>query len=384
MANAFANIMPRLLARALKGLRERVNMPRLVNSDYSDEAAQKGTTIDIPVPTAVGVQDVVPSNTPIAPVDTTPGLVQVQLNNWKQNTPFYLTDKDLVEIDRNRHFLPMQAAEAVRSLARAINQSIFSEYKSVFGFFGTPGTTPFATNVQGATQVKKILNQQLCPKDDRRVVLDFNAEAQFLELNAFNDVSQTGENDVKIYGEMGKKFGMDWYSDDDVPTHTAGTITAALTTQTGATTNAGTLAVPVATGAGAACALVVGDIVTFANHTQTYVVTTALTLGASATGTLNVYPALKVAVPASNAITVKASHVVNLAFHRDAFAFAMRPLADATSGLPSPNILTMQDPQTGLVMRLEIVRQHKQTVWEFDVLWGVKLVRPELACRLAG
>ena len=44
----------------------------------------------------------------------------------------------------------------------------------------------------------------------------------------------------------------------------------------------------------------------------------------------------------------------------------------------------MRDPVTGLVVRLEIVRQNKQTMWEFDMLYGMKLVRPEYAARLAG
>jgi hypothetical protein len=39
---------------------------------------------------------------------------------------------------------------------------------------------------------------------------------------------------------------------------------------------------------------------------------------------------------------------------------------------------------TGIPLRLEVKRQNKQTLWEFDVLYGVKLVEPDLAARLAG
>jgi hypothetical protein len=46
--------------------------------------------------------------------------------------------------------------------------------------------------------------------------------------------------------------------------------------------------------------------------------------------------------------------------------------------------MSMTDPQTGITLRLEVSRQYKQVTWEFDILWGAKLVRPELATRIAG
>jgi len=69
--------------------------------------------------------------------------------------------------------------------------------------------------------------------------------------------------------------------------------------------------------------------------------------------------------------------------HRDAFAFAQRPLLTESDGLGS-RIMTMTDPMTGISLRLEVTRQYKQTVWDLDILFGAKLVRRELATRLAG
>jgi hypothetical protein len=37
-----------------------------------------------------------------------------------------------------------------------------------------------------------------------------------------------------------------------------------------------------------------------------------------------------------------------------------------------------------LALRLEISRQHKQTRYSFDVLYGGALVRPQLVTRIAG
>ena len=95
--------------------------------------------------------------------------------------------------------------------------------------------------------------------------------------------------------------------------------------------------------------------------------------------------AVILAATAAAAVTFKASHVVNLAFHRDAFAFANRPLVQSTQDMQlGSRIMSMQDPKTGITLRLEVSRQYKQVVWEFDLLWGSQLVRAPLATRIAG
>jgi len=50
----------------------------------------------------------------------------------------------------------------------------------------------------------------------------------------------------------------------------------------------------------------------------------------------------------------------------------------------SSELITMTDPLTGLGLRLEVMRQNKQMLWEFDMLYGGLLVRPELAVRIMG
>lgn len=396
MANTLTNILPKILARGLLVLRKRCIMPRMVNSDYALEAARKGTTIDIPVPVAVATENVAPGTTGITVGNTTPGLVQVPLNHWKQNTPIHLTDKEMAEVDMNEHFLPMQLEEAIKALASDVNQDILAQYKGatrgVYGYVGTAGTTPFgdSVGVSSATQARKVLNQQLCPVNDRRGVLDYDAEANALDLSAFSDAEKTLSAIVKMEGEIGRKFGIDWAADDDVPYHTAGTaVGGTITVKDQAIVGAQLLNL---TGDTEAETIVQGDIITITGQgdTQTYCVITAGVFGASPftlTG-LGIYPGLKVQAEVGDTIAIKASHRVNLVFHRDAFAFATRALEDADSLARSiggsSQILSMQDPATGLILRLEVSRQHKQTVWEYDILWGAELVRPELACRLAG
>jgi hypothetical protein len=391
MPNTLGPIVPKILARGLVSLREKCVLPRLVNGDYSMDAAKFGTTIDVPIPTAQPASDVVPGPTPPAPTNNNMVTVQIPLNRWKKSD-FYLTDKEMREIDRNQAFLPMQVSEAVRSLANQVNADIHAEYRGIYGFhFGpTAALPPFnpTDGVTSATNARKILNQQLCPLQNRRGVLNFDAEAAALALPAFSNVEQVGEQQAKIEGVIGRKFGIDWYADDQVAVHTSTPLTAGAATVNGAhaagfgsTDNGrtGTVSIAKATNASP---LVRGDILRFAGDLQTYVVVADVNLIVGNT-IVQIAPALKVAKAGGEAVTLEATHIANLVFHRDAFAFANRPAAEGqfTGG---NDISQITDPQTGISLALEVSRQHHQVVWEFSILYGVKLVRPELAMRLAG
>jgi hypothetical protein len=390
MPNTLGPIVPKILARGLMTLREKCVLPRLVNGDYSQDAAKFGATIDVPIPTAQPATDVVPGPTPPNPTNNNMVTVQIPLNRWKKSD-FYLTDKEMREIDRNQAFLPMQVSEAIRSLANQVNADIHAEYKGIYGFYiGTaPTDPPFNTTdgVTSATNARKILNQQLCPLQNRRGVLNFDAEAAALALPAFSNVEQVGEQQAKIEGVIGRKFGIDWYADDQVATHVSTPLTAGAATVNGAhavgagsTDNGrtGTVSIAKATNASP---LVRGDILRFAGDSQTYVVVADVNLIVGNTA-VQISPALKVAKAGGEAMTLEATHVANLVFHRDAFAFANRPAAEGLFA-GGNDISQMTDPQTGISMALEVSRQHHQVVWEFSILYGTKLVRPELAMRLA-
>lgn len=387
MPNTLGPIVPKILAMGLMTLREKCVLPRLVNASYSAEAAKFGATIDVPIPTKQAATDVVPGPTPPTPTNNNMTTVQIQLNRWKKSD-FFLTDKDLREIDKNQSFVPMQMSEAIRALANQVNADIHAEYPEIYGFTGTPGTTPFATTVQDAVNARKVLNQQVCPLQNRRGVLNFDAEANALALPAFSNVEQVGEQQAKIEGVIGRKFGIDWYADDQVLRHVSTPLSAGAATVNGAhaigagsTDNGktGTVSINKATNPSN---LVRGDILTFAGDLQTYTVLANVTLAVGNT-TVSISPALRVAKTGGEAVTLAASHTVNLVFHRDAFAFANRPVADQlfTGG---NEISQMTDPVTGISIALEVSRQYHQTWWEFSILYGTRLVRPELAVRLAG
>ena len=283
--------------------------------------------------------------------------------------------------------IPMQASEAVKSLANNVDNYILALYTGVYGYQGTAGTTPFAAGTTAdATGVRKILNNQLAPLGDRRVVFDPDAEANALDLRAFQDGSYSGSYDVLTEGNLNRKLGFDWFMNQNVTSHTAGTASVSGVTVTCTDANIvgdTTITLDVAS---STATLVAGDIISFAGHDQTYAVSAAYTLDETGVA-VTITPGLTTAVDGSStavAVTVKATHVVNLAFHRDAFAFANRPLSQNKADQLGSIIQSAVDPVSGLVLRLEVSREHKRTRYSYDILYGASLVRAALGCRLAG
>lgn len=309
--NDLSKVVDKLLAQGLLALRGTCVMPRLVNSDYSNLAAQQGASIDVPIPSAIKAQAVTPGATSQDTGDISPVSATIKLDRWME-APFYLTDKDLMEA--NRGVIPMQASEAVKAIANDVNATLLGLGRKFYGIVGTPGTTPFSTVVD-ATNARKVLNRQLAPVNDRRIVLDPDAEAAALGLSGFADVSKSGDARPIIDGTIGRKYGFDWAMDQQVPSFEASVMTE------------GALTVNGANEAGA--------------------------------------------------------QVVSLAFHRDAIAFATRPLMDSANGLGNL-IQSAVDPVSGLSLRLEVSREHKRTRFSYDILYGADVVRRELGCRIAG
>jgi hypothetical protein len=144
---------------------------------------------------------------------------------------------------------------------------------------------------------------------------------------------------------------------------------------------AATLAV-VFTGSGT---VKVGDIFSLTAGGLGYVVTAGTTAVSGTTMNIAFYPPLRVAVATASALVIAGvaatAYVPNLAFHRDAFAWASRPL-NGIEGIG--DFMSAVDPVTGIALRLELSRQYKQTTFSYDILGGAGCVRPELAVKVKG
>lgn len=380
MANNLANIADKIMARGLMALRSTNALSRQVNRSYDVEAAEIGSTIDIPIPSAVPSRDVTPSHVPPAVQDSAPTKAQIVFDFWKE-APFHLTEKEMREVDVNGSYVPMQTSEAIKRLINDWNAYLANKARlAFFNVAGTAGTTPFATTLAAYTEARRLLNVELAPTSDRRVILDPNAESNALGLPQFTQADQRGDQGGIIEGMIGRKLGADWFMDQQLSTHTAG-VPGGTPLVNGALSIGATAVV--LDGGGISGTYLAGDIVSFAGHTQTYVVTANATLNGSGAGTINIFPPLRAAVADNAAITLRATHMNNFVFHRDAIAAAVRVLPPTPSefGVISRTAI---DPVTGMPLRLTVALRHRLIEWSFDLLGGATVPRPEWGVRVLG
>lgn len=379
MANTITNVLPTLLARGLQAARQNAITTRLINRDLESFAAQKGNVINVPISSAIAARAVTPSITMNSNVDSSPTTVAVTLDQWTES-PFQLSDSDDLSVVDS--FSDMQASEAVKSLINTVDMYIHGKHVGIYGLAGTAGTTPFNASLNIAARAARILNSQLAPVQDRSAIIDPFAQENLILNSQVLQTDQRGDTGGIINGTIGTKLGFTWYMNQNLTTYTPGTgwVTGFVLSTVSGPAGSTTLNLINATASGT---IKIGDIFTVSGSTQQYVVTVAGTVSATVAVVVTFKPALVTAVTVSSAITViGTAYTVNLAFHRDAFAFASRPLGRV--GQIGNIFQAPVDPISGLAMRLEMSRQYKQNTYSFDMLYGSNLVRDIYACKIAG
>jgi hypothetical protein len=204
-------------------------------------------------------------------VDFAPTVALVTLDFWKE-APFQFSDRDAAECMDGT--LPMQASEAIKSLANAVDEYIISKHTGIFSSSGVAGTAPFNTSLTAAASARVLLNKQLAPMTDRRGVIDPDAEGNLLLNTQVLQADQRGDSEGIINGVIGNKLGVDWYMNQNITgqAYTPGTAWITGWTSDGsAAVGVSTLAV-VYTNSGT---VKIGDIFSIAG--QQYAVTAAAT-----------------------------------------------------------------------------------------------------------
>jgi hypothetical protein len=267
-------------------------------------------------------------------------------------------------------FSEQVVAPAMQSIAEKIDTYIYSKYAEIYNIQGD-GALNSVADLAG---VNRKLMEQRVPQAGRVGFLDPASVEAFLSIDNLNRLDTRGGEGLAALREasLGRVMAIDWYGAQNVFTHTPGVPggTPAGTGSLGATS------VTVASG-GNLGTFKRGDIITFANHTQTYTVLADVTLSGAGGGIITISPALTTAVSGS-AITVRAAHSANIVGHPRGLSLASVPLE-----MPMETMGAATLSYNGFNIRVVYgydISTKKNTI-SFDLIMGAKVTDPRLVAR---
>jgi hypothetical protein len=203
-------------------------------------------------------------------------------------------------------------------------------------------------------------------------------------LSHLQKVNEAGDSTLLRRGILQDLSGIMIKESAGVASHTAGAMANA--TSTSAAFTVGQTTIPLATaGTGVVAA---GDVITFANDTNKYVVSSvsfASTNPASGDSIVLAAPGLRKAQGiATRAITVVATYTANVAFHRNAIELIMRPPAMPSGGDAAAERTTLADEKTGLVYEVALYRGYGMNMVDITTFYQAKVWKPNFVATLIG
>jgi hypothetical protein len=377
MPNTLTVLAPSLFSAARKVANEPSAMLNAIDMRFDDKGVARGDTVTVPVAPPRTASDFTPAAVTSTGTDAVAASVGVTITKSRK-VDWHLTGEQQRSLENGAEAadwagqLVMQGMRTLRNEAEA--DAVLAAKVAASRAFGTSGTTPFATDLTGLTNARKILQDNGAPLADLQFVGDSNAGLALRNLGIIQQAYQAGSEEERRSGLLLRQFGFQIGESAGVATHTKGTGTSYTSTTAGFAV--GTTSIPLITGSGTVLA---GDVVTFAGDTNQYVVTT----GVAAPGTIVIAePGLRQALPASaQAMTITNNYAPNIAFERSAIVGIMRPPLMPEN--PTIEQMLVSD-QFGLTYLMLQIRQYGQISWELHSAWGFRTVTPQFTAILKG
>ena len=388
MANTLTNLIPDAFAAMDVVSRELVGFIPGISRDTSADRVAINQSLRIPVVAAnTAGLDITPAMAFPARADQT--VANVAITITKQRAfPFSWTNEERYSINQGPGVLTINQGQIAQAMRAAVNEMesdiAVAANLGASRAFGTAGTTPFGTNLGESAQIKKILDDNGAPGVDRSLVVNTTAGATLRTLlnNPLN-ANTSLNGDMTRQGVILDVNGFKFRESAQIVTSTAGAMASA--TSTSAAFTVGQTVIPMAAaGTGVVAA---GDIITFANDSNKYVVSAVSFAGANPavadTITLAA-PGLRVAQGvATRAITVVAAAARNIGFSRNAIVFATRLPASVERDLAfMKEIVT--DPVSGISFEIAGYPGIDMATYHVRACWGVKVIKPEHVSILLG
>lgn len=297
------------------------------------------------------------------------------------------TGEDMKHVNNGAGFETIygdQISQAMRAIANYYEALIAVEaYTNASRAYGTAGTTPFGSNFNEIAELRKILVDNGMPDDGRTtLVINSAAGVKLRNLAQLQKANENGSAEMLRRGTLLDLQGIMIKESAQVQSHTKGAATGALINNaSGEAIGQTTLTLDTITVN--TTGIKAGDIITHASDsTNKYVVNTGLvaTSGDIVIGA----PGLLVAAANNDAVTVGNSYTANVAFHQAAIEFAMRAPAKPYGGDAAVDVMTVQDPNSGLVFEISAYKGFQKAMFAVAAVGAVKAWKPEFIANLLG
>lgn len=384
--NTLTNLIPSLYAELDVVSRELVGMIPAVTIDSRLARAKVGQTVYAPQAPVNTTATITPAMSVPAEADQTIGTASFSISKAKA-AKFSWDGEEQRGINTGpgmQSILGGQFAQALRVLVNEVESDLTGLQAKFSRAYGTAATTPFGTagDFTDASNALKILKDNGSPLSDNQLVINTSAGASFLGKQGTYNTQ--GDSNILRQGVFMTTAGMDIRESGQIVTQTAGTMASATTTAS--TLTVGQTVLPLAlAGTGVVAA---GDIITIANDTNKYVVTSVSFAGANpaVNDTITIaQPGIRVAqASAASAITVIATSARNMCFNRSAIVLATRLPERPSTGDMAIDVTTITDPRSGLSFEVSVYPGYRKVVYEVGLAWGFEVIKPAHTSLLLG
>lgn len=386
-----ANVLTSLAADIYKAAdlvgREAVGVIPAVTINAGSEAAAQGDTVRSHFTRAATV------NTSATPAMTIPEGDDQTIDNKTMTVSQIAsvripwTGEDIKHVNNGSGYETIygdQIAQAMRGIVNTIETYVATKaYQGASRAFGSAGTTPFGSNFNEVAELRQILFDNGMPVNDGRLSLVVNSLAgtNLRQLAQLQKANESADTTMLRRGTLLDLQGFMLKESAGIVAHTKGTATNGLINLGDVAVGSTTLTLDTITAGGTGYKA--GDIITHASDTTNkYVVNTGLV---AASGDIVIGgPGLRIATANNDAVTVGNSYTANLALHQSAVELVMRPLAKPLGGDAAVDMMTVQDPVSGLVFQLSVYKGYNKAMIDITCLYDAKVWKSDGVAVLLG
>lgn len=381
MANTLTSLIPSLFESLDVVSRELVGAIPCSTLDATTSRAAVGQLVTSFMTPTASATDITPGVTP--PNDGDQTIANVQLTITKaRRVPFRWNGEETLGLNNNGSgaaaIRNAQMTQAIRTLVNEMETDVVNAARvAASRAYGAAGTTPFASTLGDPAQLRKILDDNGAPQNDRCLVIDTTSGAALRTLAQLTKANEAGTTLTLRDGELLNLHGFSIHESAGVKVVTKGT-GASYTSDTAGYAK-GATAITLITGTGTVLA---GDVVTFAGDTNKYVVSA----GVTAPGVITLAaPGLLAPLAASAvAMTIGGNFTPNFGFSSSSLILATRAPALPDGGDLAVDRMMITDPRSGISFEVAMYPQYRQMQYEISAVWGVKGIKANHCALLLG